>query len=93
MSYGLTGKLLADVLPLDKGVSKATLSGQIKQVAERVEAKLGEEQFSYIEGCPQEWYKLPQPDLPLVVGIDGGYVHARNDKAKPKSEKPERAPL
>jgi hypothetical protein len=47
MSYGLTSQLLADVLPLDKAVSKATLSGQIKQVGERVEAELGEEQFSY----------------------------------------------
>ncbi len=89
MSYGLTSKLLADILPLDRAVSKATLSGQIKQVAERAEAELGEEQFSYIEGCPQEWYKLPQPNLPLVVGIDGGYVHARNDKSKAQSEIPE----
>lgn len=89
MSYGLTGQLLADVLPLNKAVSKATLSEQIKKVAQRAEAELGEEKFSYIEGCPQEWYKLPQPGLPLVVGIDGGYVHACKDRANNQSEKTE----
>ena len=27
-----------------------------------------------ISGCQNEWAKLPNPDKPLTVGIDGGYV-------------------
>ncbi len=41
------------------------------------EASLGEEQGCYIEGCPRDWGQLPIPDGPLTVGIDGGYVKAR----------------
>ncbi len=84
MSYGLTGRLLEDVLPLEGPVSKATLSQHVKEVAEKIEGELGEEQFSFIEGCPEEWQKLPQPDLPLIIGIDGGYIHACNSKGAPK---------
>lgn len=32
----------------------------------------------FVDGCPREWYNLPIPDEPLTVGIDGGYVHARD---------------
>lgn len=32
-----------------------------------------------IEGCQAEWEHLPEPDAPLTVGLDGGYVHARDD--------------
>jgi len=31
----------------------------------------------FIEGCERDWEALPAPDEPLTVGIDGGYVHAR----------------
>lgn len=30
-----------------------------------------------IDGCSAEWDRLPLPDGPMTVGIDGGYVHAR----------------
>ena len=30
----------------------------------------------FVEGCERDWEALPRPDLPLTVGIDGGYVHA-----------------
>jgi hypothetical protein len=29
-----------------------------------------------IEGCEQDWKQLPQPDLPLTVELDGGFVHS-----------------
>jgi hypothetical protein len=31
----------------------------------------------FIEGCLRDWEQLPEPDGPLTVGLDGGYVHAR----------------
>ncbi|GAC1308641.1 MAG: hypothetical protein NVSMB27_46200 [Ktedonobacteraceae bacterium] len=77
MSYGRTSELLEDVFPLEKRISTAVLFGHVQQVAARVDDELGDEQCSFIEGCPQEWEKLPEPAEPLIVGIDGGYVHAR----------------
>jgi hypothetical protein len=77
MSYGLTARLLEEVLPLDKPVRNTTLIRNVHKVAERSESELGPEQFSFIEGCPNEWGNLPLPDAPLAVSIDGGYVHAR----------------
>ena len=49
-----------------------------QQVAERLEGELGDEQPFFIEGCQRDWDALPRPDGPLTVGIDGGYVHARD---------------
>jgi len=77
MSYGMTANLLEEILPLDKPVSTAVLSRRVKQVAERLENELGEEQFIYIEGCQLDWEALPPPAAPLTVGIDGGYVRGR----------------
>ncbi len=31
----------------------------------------------FADGCERAWAELPDPDEPLTVGIDGGYVHAR----------------
>lgn len=76
MSYGMTVKLLEEVLPLD--ISPSSVYHSTQQVAQRLENELGDEQMMFIAGCPYEWEKLPQPEAPLTVGIDGGYVHARN---------------
>jgi hypothetical protein len=75
VSYGVTVDLLEEVLPIQADAS--TVMRQIQQVAERMEATLGDEQWSFIEGCQRDWNRLPIPDGPLTVGIDGGYVHAR----------------
>ncbi len=75
MSYGLTVKLLEEVLPLD--ISPSSVYTSTQYVAQRLEKELGEEQVMFIDGCPSEWETLSRPDLPLTVGIDGGYVHAR----------------
>jgi hypothetical protein len=77
-SYGMTTSLLSDVVPSEHPISTARLSRHVQQVAERLEGELGEEQDSFIEGCPQEWYALPESEVPLTVSVDGGYVHARS---------------
>lgn len=76
MSYGMTVKLLEEVLPLD--ISPSSVYHSTQQVAQRLEKELGDEQMMFIEGCPYEWEKLPRPEAPLTVGIDGGCVHARD---------------
>lgn len=76
MSYGLTMELLAEILPLGEELAKTSVRRQVQRVAERTESELGDEQFSFIEGCQRDWDQLPRPDPPLTVGLDGGYVHA-----------------
>src|SRR5919202_897405 len=51
-------------------------------VARRCEAELGPEQPMFIDGCQAEWEELPRPDLPLVVGLDGGYVHSSQQRSR-----------
>jgi hypothetical protein len=74
VSYGLTVQALTDFLPLEVTLDVKTVRHDTLKVAERCEAELGEEQWSFIEDCPQDWGNLPIPDGPLTVGIDGGYV-------------------
>ena len=76
-SYGMTVKLLEDVLPLDEPLHDVTIRNHVLKLAERLEETLGDEHGSFIEGCPRDWGNLPMPDGPLTVGIDGGYVKAQ----------------
>jgi hypothetical protein len=80
VSYGLTARLLADVLPLDDPGGATTVRHRLHRVAARAEAALGDERWSFIEGCPAEWAALPRPPAPLTVGLDGGYVRGWADK-------------
>lgn len=60
----------------------ATVFRDVQKVAERIEHELGEERPTFIEGCPRDWEQLPEPEGPLTVGIDGGYVHARDTSSR-----------
>jgi len=81
-SYGLSAKLLAEVLPLGRPLHATAVRLHAQAVAQRIEGELGEERCSFIEGCPREWEELPRPDLPLVVGLDGGYVHSSEQRSR-----------
>ncbi len=75
-SYERAVGWLEEVLPLDGQISTTALRRQVTAVAERLERELSEEE-PMIEGCPRDWARLPDPDGPLTVGLDGGYVKAR----------------
>jgi hypothetical protein len=75
MSYGLTVDLIEEVLPINANV--ATVYRQMHQAAERTESELGDEQYNFIDSCMRDWERLPYPDGPITVGIDGCYVQAR----------------
>ena len=74
VSYGMTVDALTDFLPLEVTLDVKTVRHDTLKVAERCEAELGAEQWSFIDGCPRDWGNLPIPDGPITVGIDGGYV-------------------
>ena len=82
MSYGLSFELLTEVLPINEAISPSSIRRQLHRVAERIEDELGAEQLQFMEGCPNDWAKQPPPGPPLTVGLDGGYVHASDQKSR-----------
>ena len=76
LPFGVTVDVLSEVLPLQ--ANRAMIYRHTQQVAERLEGELGDEQPFFIEGCQRDWGALLRPEGPLTVGIDGGYVHARD---------------
>jgi hypothetical protein len=82
MSYGVTLAVPADIVPIAAQLNATTVQRHLLRVAKRVEQELGEEQALFIEGRPAEWERLPPPDVPLTVGLDGGYVHARDERSR-----------
>jgi hypothetical protein len=76
VSYGLSADLLGELLPLGRALHANTVRRQVKATAQRLEDELGEERVSFIDTCQADREELPRPELPLVVGLDGGYVHS-----------------
>jgi hypothetical protein len=82
MSYGLSVKLLQELLPIEGDINATSIRNNLHTIAQRLEDELGEETGGYIQGCQRDWDELPRPDLPLLVGIDGGYVRCYDSKLK-----------
>src|SRR6202047_2382120 len=82
ISYGLTVELLADVLPTGGDINVAGVYRNVQGVAERMEAVLGEEKWQFIDGSQREWDTLPPPRPPLIVGLDGRFIHAKDQKSR-----------
>lgn len=82
ISFDLSRQLLTEILPLHDEFNQATIRNHLHFVGERLESALGEEKEFYIEGCPRDWANLPQPELPMTVGIDGGYVHSNQPPSR-----------
>jgi hypothetical protein len=76
-SYGVTAKLLHEVLPIDQKHSAATVRNHTLRAAQRSEQAMGAEQAMFVEGSQADRNRLPIPDGPLSVGLDGGIVRAR----------------
>ena len=47
-----------------------------------MEAELGEERWQFIDECQRDWDALPPPGPPLTVGLDGGFIHAKDQKSR-----------
>jgi hypothetical protein len=82
VSYGLSVELLSTVLPIANEINTTSVRRHLHRVAERIESELGDERFQFIEGCANDWAKQPAPGPPLTVGLDGGYVHASDQKSR-----------
>jgi len=82
VSYGITADLLGELLPLGRRLHPAVVRRAIHAVADRLEGELGEERPSFIDTCQRDREELPRPDLPIVVGLDGGYVHSSQQQSR-----------
>jgi hypothetical protein len=71
----MTASILEDILPINANVS--SIYNTTHKIAKQLDLEIKEEQSCYINGCENEWNKLPRPNTPLTVGMDGGYIHAR----------------
>ena len=77
VSFGVTADLLKDVLPIDRRLSPDTIRRHLGRVATRMESELADERFSFIETTARQREQLPNPEGPITVGIDGGYIRSR----------------
>ena len=82
VSYGLSAKLLAETLPIGRPRYASAVRLHTQATGERLESELGPEQSMFADGCQRDWDELPRPDLPLTVGLDGGYVHSSQQPAR-----------
>ncbi len=86
-SYGITSKLLHEVLPIDQRHSEVTIRNHLLRTAQRQEQALGAEKVIFLEDSQADRDRLSIPDGPLSVGLDGGIVRARRGKSGEKTPK------
>jgi hypothetical protein len=67
---------------LGRALHANTVRRQVQATAQRLEDELGDERFSFIDTCQLDREELPRPDLPLTVGLDGGYVHSAAQRSR-----------
>jgi len=82
VSYGITADLLGELLPLGRRLHPAVVRRAVHAVADRLDTELGEERPSFIDTCQRDREELPRPDLPIIVGLDGGYVHFSQQRSR-----------
>ncbi len=78
ISYGLAVDILRELLPIGGEMNATTVRRDQQRFARRLEDELGDEEASAVVGSPRGWAALPPPEAPLIVGLDGGYVRARD---------------
>ena len=75
--FHATSELMAEILPLGHAIGTTSLRRNLRQVAERMEKRLGAEKTMFLPADPdKEAEGLPDPKPPMEVGLDGGYVHS-----------------
>ena len=82
VSYGLTLKLLEEVLPIGQDLSARTLRRQVHQAAERLEAELGDELKPAFEAVPPGQGPLTEPAA-TAGGRLGRRLRSRHRSAFP----------
>jgi hypothetical protein len=83
VSYGLTVKLLEEVLPIDQALSPTAIRHQARQAAQRLESKAGPSAGHGHGGQRSSSRKcVTKAAVPLIVGLDGAHVHAQSQRSR-----------
>jgi hypothetical protein len=83
MSYGLTVKLLEEVLPIDQALNPTAIRHQVRQAARRLESELRPVQdTSMVDNDPPAENGSANAAVPLIVGLEGAYVHAQSQRSR-----------
>jgi hypothetical protein len=82
MSFEETRDLLGEVLPVGEELNVPAIRLNVHKIAERMEQALGEERQIFLEERPAREDGLPEPVPPLTVGLDGAYVHNRDQQSR-----------
>jgi hypothetical protein len=82
VSYGASASLFSELLPLGRPLHATAPRCEVQATAQRLEDELGDERSSFIDTCSRDREELPRPELPLVVGLDGGYVHSTAQRSR-----------
>jgi hypothetical protein len=77
LSFAAVADHLHGVLPVDSYANGETIRAHVFEIAGRLEAELGPEQFAYDAGYQNEIEASPEPRAPVTVGLDGGYIRSR----------------
>jgi len=80
MSYTAAGALLGRLVPLGRVVHGNEARRHVHKIGERLDAELVDNEDCLITIPP--WVSLPVPEMPLVVTIDGGYVHSSEQTSR-----------
>jgi hypothetical protein len=80
VSFGLTARLLKEVLPIGSTANACTIRRHLHKIAVRHEADLGSEQPVGLESGLDNGQPLRQETV--IVGIDGGYLRNWYDKKR-----------
>ena len=77
MAFSAAGKLLGELLPVGRVVHGNETCRHVHRIGARLDAELDRgDEYAYMDGSGHALRALPKPGMPLVVNIDGGYVHS-----------------
>lgn len=82
ISSGISAALLGELFPLGRPLHVTALGLRVQAKRGDVGRTSSATSTSVITGCSREWAQLPRPDLPLLVGLDGGYVPSSTRRSR-----------
>ena len=82
VSYGLSVQLLQEVLPIGQSLSTTAIRQQVRRTAERLEKELADRGAIAQDSCPGGENRASPPAVPIVIGLDGAYVHAKSQPSR-----------